>query len=289
MTVLSWSPRIFLFSRFLSDEECDHLVAKAGPRLTRSGVVDTEKGGGESFSDIRTSSGMFFDRGEDATIREIERRLSEWSLIPVGHGEGLQVLRYENGQQYEPHWDYFFDESNVKNGGNRWATVLMYLVEPEEGGETVFPNVPVPPGQTREAGYSECAMKGLAVKPRKGDAVLFFSLKTEGVLDRGSLHGSCPTTKGLKYASTKFHVAHYAMGGEQAVEVHQAVFVPPPPPAPPGCKDDNPGCPGWAEGGECQNNPGYMVGSADRPGACLLSCGRCDLMPSARSRKLGGA
>lgn len=34
----------------------------------------------------------------------------------------------------------------------------------------VFPNVPVPPGQTREAGYSECAMKGLAVKPRKGDA-----------------------------------------------------------------------------------------------------------------------
>lgn len=34
---------------------------------------------------------------------------------------------------------------------------------------------------------------------------------------------------------------------------------------------------------------GYMVGSADRPGACLLSCGRCDLMPSARSRKLGGA
>ena len=31
-----------------------------------------------------------------------------------------------------------------------------------------------------------------------------------------------------------------------------------------------------------------MVGSADRPGACLLSCGRCDLMPSARSRKLGG-
>ena len=45
-------------------EECDHLVAKAGPRLTRSGVVDADKQGGEPFSDIRTSSGMFFDRGE---------------------------------------------------------------------------------------------------------------------------------------------------------------------------------------------------------------------------------
>lgn len=35
-------------------------------------------------------------------------------------------------------------------------------------------------------------------------AVLFFSLKTEGVLDRGSLHGSCPTTKGTKFAATKW-------------------------------------------------------------------------------------
>lgn len=34
----------------------------------------------------------------------------------------------------------------------------------------VFPNVKVPPEQTRAAGYSECAMEGLAVKPRKGDA-----------------------------------------------------------------------------------------------------------------------
>lgn len=35
-------------------------------------------------------------------------------------------------------------------------------------------------------------------------AVLFFSLKTEGVLDRGSLHGSCPTTSGQKFAATKW-------------------------------------------------------------------------------------
>lgn len=52
-----------------------------------------------------------------------------------------QVLRYENGQQYEPHWDYFFDTSNIKNGGNRWATVLMYLTDVEEGGETGAPHL----------------------------------------------------------------------------------------------------------------------------------------------------
>ena len=43
------------------------------------------------------------------------------------HGEGLQVLHYEEGQKYEPHYDYFVDEFNTKNGGQRMATMLMYL------------------------------------------------------------------------------------------------------------------------------------------------------------------
>lgn len=43
------------------------------------------------------------------------------------HGEGLQVLHYEVGQKYEPHFDYFMDEYNTKNGGQRIATLLMYL------------------------------------------------------------------------------------------------------------------------------------------------------------------
>jgi len=43
------------------------------------------------------------------------------------HGEGLQVLHYEVGQKYEPHYDYFLDDFNTKNGGQRIATVLMYL------------------------------------------------------------------------------------------------------------------------------------------------------------------
>ena len=62
-------------------------------------------------------------------------------------------------QKYEAHHDYFYHAGGDDNGGNRMATVLMYLEAADEGGETVFPHVPVPANQTKEAGYSECAMQ----------------------------------------------------------------------------------------------------------------------------------
>lgn len=231
--VLSWEPRIFELEDVLTAEECDHLIRAATPRLARSGVVEVKEHGVDAVTDVRTSYGMFFDRFEDPVVREVEERLSRHVMLPSGHGEGIQVLRYENGQEYKPHFDYFFHEGGVDNGGNRLATVLMYLADVEEGGETVFPNVPAPAGQTREAGFTECAMRGLAYRPKKGSAVVFWSLRPDGTLDKGSVHGSCPVVRGTKWAATKwYHVAHFAMGGEQAHVVHHKVFVPPPPPAP---------------------------------------------------------
>lgn len=55
------------------------------------------------------------------------------------NGEDMQVLRYEPGQKYDPHYDYFADKVNIARGGHRLATVLMYLSDVGKGGETVFP------------------------------------------------------------------------------------------------------------------------------------------------------
>lgn len=47
----------------------------------------------------------------------------------------------QKAQKYDPHHDYLSFKAADENGGNRMATVLMYLSVPEEGGETVFPKV----------------------------------------------------------------------------------------------------------------------------------------------------
>ncbi|KAK1305191.1 hypothetical protein QJS10_CPB11g02052 [Acorus calamus] len=208
--VLSWEPRAFIYHNLLSEEECKYLIELAKPHMEKSTVVDSKTGQSKD-SRVRTSSGMFLKRGRDKVIRTIEKRIADFTFIPVEHGEGLQVLHYEVGQKYEPHFDYFLDEYNTKNGGQRMATVLMYLSDVEEGGETIFPNANV--NSSSLPWYnelSECGKKGLSVKPKMGDALLFWSMRPDATLDPLSLHGGCPVIKGNKWSSTKWmHLNEY--------------------------------------------------------------------------------
>ncbi|KAM0916070.1 hypothetical protein ACQ4PT_010420 [Festuca glaucescens] len=204
--VISWKPRIIVFHNFLSSEECDYLREIARPRLEISTVVDVATGKGVK-SDVRTSSGMFVNSEERKrpVIQAIEKRISIFSQIPVENGELIQVLRsivncrYEPSQYYRPHHDYFSDTFNLKRGGQRVATMLMYLTDGVEGGETHFP----------QAGDGECScggrmVKGLCVKPNKGDAVLFWSMGLDGNTDLNSLHSGCPVLEGEKWSATKW-------------------------------------------------------------------------------------
>ena len=101
--MLDAEARIFLFHNFLSDAECDHIIGLASPHLERSGVVDSATGGSE-ISDIRTSQGTFLERGQDEVVGAVEERIARWTLLPVGNGEGLQVLNYGKGGKYDAHW-----------------------------------------------------------------------------------------------------------------------------------------------------------------------------------------
>jgi hypothetical protein len=80
--------------------------------------------------------------------------------------QGTQLVRYSSGGHYIPHSDV------GRQTRNRYYTVLCYLNDDFEGGNTLFPTL------------------NRSVKPRCGKAVLFRS---------AYLHGGEPVTSGQKY------------------------------------------------------------------------------------------
>jgi prolyl 4-hydroxylase len=181
-------PRVIVLGGFMSDQECDQMIALAGPRMARSETVDNITGGSE-VNVARTSRGMFFERGETGVIDRVEKRIAALLSWPVQNGEGLQVLHYKPGAEYKPHYDYFDpvhpgSASILKRGGQRVGTLLMYLNTPKKGGGTIFPDV------------------GLEVAPIKGNAC-FFSYDRAHVNTR-SLHGGQPVIEGEKWVATKW-------------------------------------------------------------------------------------
>lgn len=182
------NPRIVVLGGLLTHDECDELMALAEARLARSETVQLDTGGSE-VNAARTSEGMFFGRAEHAVCERIEARIAALLDWPVENGEGLQILRYKPGAEYKPHYDYF-DPSQpgtpaiLKRGGQRVATIVMYLNTPGQGGATVFPDV------------------NLEVAPIKGNAV-FFSYDRPHPMTR-SLHGGTPVVAGQKWVATKW-------------------------------------------------------------------------------------
>jgi prolyl 4-hydroxylase len=184
------APRIILFANLLGPEECDELIELSRGKLARSNVVNAETGQYDVHPH-RTSSGTHFARGENDLIRRLEDRISELVQLPVERGEPLQILHYLPGGEYRPHFDYFDpalpgNEQVLRHGGQRVATLVMYLNNVEAGGSTVFPKV------------------GLDVLPIRGNAVYFAYCTEQGELDARSLHGGSPVSAGEKWIATKW-------------------------------------------------------------------------------------
>ena len=182
------APELVVFANLLSASECDALIEAARPRLSRSLTVNTQTGG-EALHADRTSQGMFFERTENALVQRIEKRIARLLNWPARNGEGLQVLHYSQGEQYRPHYDYFDPlqpgtPDLLQRGGQRVATLIMYLKQPEKGGATVFPEL------------------DLTVQPQRGQAVFFsYAQPHPSTL---TLHGGEPVLAGEKWIATKW-------------------------------------------------------------------------------------
>jgi prolyl 4-hydroxylase len=172
-------PPMYLVHDFLSDHEADFLIDVAESCLSRSLV------GGEIESALRTSSSCFFEQDD---LPGLMQKIISLTGKPVEHCESPQVAKYEASQQYRPHVDGFSSHGGPTGrkeltfGGNRLVTVLMYLNDVGEGGETHFPYM------------------NLKVRPTKGAALVFFPSTVNGELDVQALHAALPAVD-TKYVS----------------------------------------------------------------------------------------
>lgn len=144
----------------------------------------------------RTSSGCCLARGETLQIEAIERRLAALTNSPYENGEGLQITRYEAGQFYAPHHDYFnptepgFDKY-LQRGGQRVFTVILYLNDGFREGETEFP------------------VLRFMIPPIRGSALIFANIDlANDRLDDSTLHGGRPPVGGTKFIATKWIRQH---------------------------------------------------------------------------------
>jgi len=103
----------------------------------------------------------------DDAIRHLsrDRRFAALMNCPIENGEDLQILHYRAGGEYRPHFDYFPPGQNgsalhTARGGQRVATLIVYLSDVEGGGETIFP----------DAGISVTARRGSEMRSLRPDA-----------------------------------------------------------------------------------------------------------------------
>ncbi|KXZ48812.1 hypothetical protein GPECTOR_25g397 [Gonium pectorale] len=281
---ISWKPRAVVFHNFLSDQEARHIIDLAHAQMKRSTVVGNKDSG--VVDDIRTSYGTFLRRNQDPVIAAIEERLALWSHLPASHQEDMQVLRYGVTNKYGPHID----------GLERVATVLMYLVAPEAGGETAFTDStwahPELAAEAERANLSACARGHVAYRPRRGDALMFFDTQPDfRTTDGHSMHTGCPVVAGVKWNAVK-----WIHGTPFRLEEYEKALKDPYQPLPdPGvCADYHEMCEMWAKAGECEKNEGYMLGSNSGLGQCRAACKNCEICKEGdeacftRNRATGG-
>ena len=171
---ISETPRVFRLINFISEEEADSLIEYAltvdipSHKLKRSSVGAT----GYTLNNRRTSEGAF-DTSSPTSDRIKKRSLEFLGIRPFDETylDGIQILRYNQTAAYVDHMDWLeagiddhtseHDYKSDQEGTNRFATILLYLTDVEEGGETVFVNTPP------EGGLAQPAEDGRHKDPRR--------------------------------------------------------------------------------------------------------------------------
>ena len=140
---------------------------------------------------FRTSETCDLDAGEPC-VRALEDKLAALNGIDPAYGEPLQGQRYDVGQEFKPHCDYFnrggtdWDKYCSVAGQRTW-TFMIYLNDVEAGGATRF------------------RVMGKTFQPEAGKLLCWNNRRPDGTENPTTLHHGMKVRKGRKYVITKWY------------------------------------------------------------------------------------
>ncbi|GAB2799089.1 hypothetical protein GCM10027275_51110 [Rhabdobacter roseus] len=168
------SQHIRLYDDFLTPAECRYIIRYAEEnRLFNRSEVEYNQDQGTVSSERTSYSASLTKLRNDPCLKPIYERVSDWLKVPQTYIEHLQCVRYSAGQQFKPHYD-------AGPTNHRVHTLLVYLNDDFEGGETFFPEL------------------NEKVLPRRGRA-LYFLNRRDGEVILQSAHAGLPVQHGTKY------------------------------------------------------------------------------------------
>jgi prolyl 4-hydroxylase len=181
---------LYTLDNFLSAKECARLIALISHHLRPSTVAYTI--GDSSF---RTSQTSDLCHLRSPVALAIDAKICKTLGIRAEYSEGVQAQRYDVGQQFKPHWDYFIPDTDTYRRlggvrGNRTWTFMVYLNDGLEGGATRFTKI------------------DLAFAPRAGTALLWNNLHADGSPNEFTMHCGEPVISGHKIIITKWFRVH---------------------------------------------------------------------------------
>ncbi|MCP9259530.1 Prolyl 4-hydroxylase subunit alpha-1 [Dirofilaria immitis] len=185
------NPLAVLFHDIMSDEEARIIEMLAVPKLNRATVHNAVTGKLETAG-YRVSKSAWLRSTEHEIVNRIDRRLDLATNLEIETAEELQIQNYGVGGHYEPHLDCARSEEQSAfkelGTGNRIATILIYMTEPEIGGGTVFIDLKT------------------SVPCTKNAALFWYNLMRSGEVDMRTQHAACPVLTGIKWVTNKwFH------------------------------------------------------------------------------------
>ncbi len=170
---------MFTVSDFISSKECDTHIAMSEEIGFEEALVTTERGAIRA-ADLRNNDRVMFKSEEIANwlwgLAEEFVPVEFEGRRAVGINELIRFYRYDVNQQFKWHQDFPYERDN---GQKSYLTLLIYLNDAFEGGETLF-----------DDSCSEESFDDVVVIPQPGMALFF---------EHSTYHKGEVVTEGTKY------------------------------------------------------------------------------------------